>query len=197
MQATDTTRTDGSPSFETVWAALQELAVSQKETDRLIKETAASQKETDRQIKDYNRRFGEFYNRFGEVVEYMIAPNLCEKFSDLGFNFSKLNKTDIKDRENNIFLEIDYFLENSKQAMLIEVRTKLKTEDVRDHIRRLEKMRTYADLHDDKRTFLGAVAGEVMTSYAKEHALKQGLFVVEPSGETFNITSPEGKPKEW
>ena len=58
-------------------------------------------------------------------------------------------------------------------------------------------MRRYADLHGDKRTFLGAVAGVVIADNVKEYALKQGFFVVEPSGETFNIIQPDNKPKEW
>jgi hypothetical protein len=44
---------------------------------------------------------------------------------------------------------------------------------------------------------LGAVAGVAMTSQVKKYALKQGFYVIEPSGETFNIISPSGKPKEW
>ena len=55
----------------------------------------------------------------------------------------------------------------------------------------------YADLHGDKRRFLGAVAGVVMTSNVKKYALKQGFYVIEPSGETFNITPPSCKAKEW
>ena len=81
--------------------------------------------------------------------------------------------------------------------MLVEVKTQLTTEDVKEHIKRIEKIRTYADLHGDKRTFLGAVAGVVMTSNVKRYALKQGFYVIEPSGETFNITPPSGNPKEW
>ena len=81
--------------------------------------------------------------------------------------------------------------------MLVEVKSKLTTEYVKDHIQRLEDMRKYADLRGDKRTFLGAVAGVVITPNAKKYALKQGFFVVEPSGETFNITTPQGQPKEW
>jgi hypothetical protein len=88
-------------------------------------------------------------------------------------------------------------LENGDKAMLVEVKTKPTTEHIQEHIERLEKMRKYADLHDDKRTFLGAVAGVVMTPNVKEYALKQGFFVIEPSGDTFNITSPRGQPKEW
>ncbi|MDR2701434.1 MAG: hypothetical protein LBB72_03275, partial [Spirochaetaceae bacterium] len=59
------------------------------------------------------------------------------------------------------------------------------------------KMRVYADLHGDKRSFLGAVAGVVMTPTVKKYALGQGFYVIEPSGETFNIIPPQGKPKEW
>jgi hypothetical protein len=191
--------------FEQVWAALMETREQQKETDRQMKETARRQeetslqiKETDRQIKDFNKRFGDFTNRFGEVVEYMIAPNLREKFKEYGLSFPKANSnTDVSDYDNNIFLEIDVMLENGDKAMLVEVKTKLTTEDVKEHVKRLEKMRAYADLHGDKRAFLGAVAGVVMTANVKKYALGQGFYVIEPSGETFNITPPNGKPKEW
>jgi hypothetical protein len=58
-------------------------------------------------------------------------------------------------------------------------------------------MRKYADLRNDKRVFLGAAAGVVMTSNVKDYALKMGLFAIEPSGETLFITTPDNKPKEW
>ena len=175
-------------TFEQVWAALQE-------TDRQIKE---SQQETARQIKDINKRFGEYSNRLGEISEYMIAPNLVEKFNELGFNFQKTSKnTKVSDHQNNIFFEIDHFLENYSKAMLVEVKTKLISDHVNAHIERLEKMRKYADLHGDKRSFLGAVASVVIPDDIKELALGYGLFIIEPSGETFKITSPTGKPKEW
>jgi len=39
------------------------------------------------------------------------------------------------------------------------------------------------------------VAGVVMADNGKEYILKQGFFVIEPSGETF-IIPPDNKPKE-
>ena len=177
---------------------MKETDRQMKETDRQMKETDRQMKETDRQIKDFNKRFGEFTNRFGEVVEYMIAPNLQEKFRELGLNFPRANPNSVvSDVDNQIFLEIDVMLENGDKAILVEIKTKLTTVNVKEHIKRLEKMRTYADLHGDKRSFLGAVAGVVMTVSVKKYALGQGFYVIEPSGETFNITSPQGKPKEW
>jgi hypothetical protein len=44
-------------------------------------------------------------------------------------------------------------LENGDKAMVIEVKTKLAIERINKHVERLEKMRKYADLHGDKRTF--------------------------------------------
>jgi hypothetical protein len=81
--------------------------------------------------------------------------------------------------------------------MLVEVKTKLTLERINKHIERLEKMRLYANLHGDKRAFLGAVAGVVVTDELKDYALDQGFFVIEPVGENFFITPPNGKPKEW
>ena len=194
---------------EEVWAILREVAAGHKETDRLIKESREEQKknaerlerqqeETDRQMKETDKRLGKLGNRMGEVVEYMVAPNLREKFRDLGLNFPTVSQnSDVADYDNKIFLEIDVMLENGDKAMLVEVKTKLTTEHVNSHIERLEKMRKHADLRGDKRIFLGAVAGAVVTANVKEYALRQGFYVIEPSGETFNITPPNGQPKEW
>jgi hypothetical protein len=206
-------------TFEQVWTSIMELKEIQKKTDlqieeaaRIVKENARRQaetdrqmqetdrqmKETDRQMKEYNKRFGEFTNRFGEIVEYMVAPNLREKFRELGLNFPKANPDqDISDTEHNIYLEVDVILENGDKAILVETKTKPVAGDVRDHVKRLEKMRRYADLHGDKRKFLGAIAGVVMTKSIKQNILKQGFFAIEPSGETFNIIPPQGQPREW
>jgi hypothetical protein len=210
MEATQTTNP---PTFESVWALMQENAQGMKELRESQKETARQMEETDRQIKEYNKRFGDFTNRFGEVVEYMIAPNLREKFSEMGLNFLQANSgTRVADYGNSIHFEVDVMLENGDKALLVEIKTKLTTENVQEHIARLEKMRKYADLRGDKRTFLGAVAGVVMAANVKEYALGQGFYVIEPaggepslayarsaegSGETFNITPPNGQPKEW
>ena len=173
----EATQTANPPSFESVWASLQE-------TDRIVKENA--------------RIVGKLGKRMGEVVEYMVVLSLREKFRELGYDFPQTHQnSDVSDRTNNIFLEIDVKLENGDKVMLVEVKTKPTTRDVQDHIRRLKKMRKFADLHGDRRTFLGAVAGAVMTNNVKEYVLKQGFFAIEPSGETFNIIPPDNEPKEW
>ena len=181
------------PSFETVWAALQEVAERQKETDRIVKETAQQMKETDKKI-------GNLGDRFGEMVEYMVMPSLVGKFRELGFVFTKAYPhTKIKDEKNNIITEVDITLENGDKVMIVEVKSKPITKDIKEHIKRMEKVKAHANLHNDNRIYLGAIAGMVMNDIEKIYALKNGFYVIEPSGEEFVIIVPEGiySPREW
>ena len=105
----ESTQTANPPSFETVWVILQEvgkkqeeLAESQKETDRQMKESAAR---LDRQMQETDRRLdkqlGKLDNRMGKIIEYMVAPNLREKFRELGLNFPQVNqKSNVADSDN-------------------------------------------------------------------------------------------------
>jgi hypothetical protein len=197
------------PSFESVWAILQEtdrivkenaqgmkeLRESQKETDRIVKENALQMKESKA---NFNERLGNYINLFGDFTEYMMAPKLREKFEDFGLFFPKTSRNvSVKDKNKNVILETDAMLENGDKAMLVEIKTQLTVERVNKHIERLEKMRKHADLYDDKRTFLGAVAGVVVDDEVRDYALNKGFYLIEPAGEELNITPPNGKPKEW
>jgi hypothetical protein len=203
------TQTTNPPTFESVWAALMEDREHLKETAQIIKEVGEKQKETalqlektDRMLKRHaksaNKSIGALTNLYGDLTEGMVAPKICDKFNEFGFSFLRANTRDrINDKNNDISLEVDIMLENSDKAMLIEVKTRLTEERIDKHIFRLEKMRKYADLHGDKRIFLGAVAGIVVTDEIRNYALSKGFYFIEYAGETFYITSPKDKPKEW
>jgi hypothetical protein len=171
----------------------QEIREQMKETDRRIKETAKQMKETDKKV-------GELTNRFGDMVEHMVVPNLLAKFKELEFTFEVATRDyKIADEKNRIFVEVDAFLQNGDKVMIVEIKATPTTKDVSDHIARMEKLRKYADLHRDSRKYLGAIAGVVTSDSVKNNALKNGFFVVVPSGDTFNIIRPEGKyhVREW
>ncbi|MDR0599759.1 MAG: hypothetical protein LBG84_06735 [Treponema sp.] len=122
------------------------------------------------------------------------------KFRELGFEFTKAGPNiEIVDRRHDIILEVDAFLENGDKVMAVEVKTKPSIDDINGHGERMEKLRAYADLHDDRRAYLGAVAGVVFSESEKIYALKKGFYVIEPSGDTFNIIEPKGayKVRKW
>jgi len=201
-----TTQPTNPPTFESVWAALMENREQLKETAQIVKENAESLKETERLMKEdsqrlkeeLNTKIGALTNLFGDMTEAMVAPKICKKFEEFGLYFPKANPNSrLDDWVNKISFEVDIMLENGEKAMLIEAKTKLTKERIDKHILRLEKMRKYADLLSDKRTFLGAVAGIVATDEIRAYALSKGLYFIEYAGETFYITPPKDKPKEW
>jgi hypothetical protein len=90
-------------------------------------------------------------------------------------------------------------IENGVYVMAVEVKTDLSTEDVNEHIERMDIVRKYADEHEDKRKYLGAVAGGIVSESARKYARRKGFFVLEQTGDTVKIaeTPKEWKPREW
>jgi hypothetical protein len=204
MGTVQTTRTDGShkPSIDSIMAKLDMIAQYQIETDRLLKENAIQMKENERSFKEssalINKKIGSLTNLFGDFTLGMVAPKLREKFSYIGLVFPRASLSYVvADKINEIFFEVDIMLENGDKGMLVEVKTKLTKERINKHIERLEKMRKYANIHGDKRTFLGAVAGFAIEEEERKLASEEGLYLIEPDGENFNITPPANEPKEW
>jgi hypothetical protein len=179
-------------TFEKVWAMFQE-------TDRKFQQTDRKFKETDRKFQETDRKISKLGSRIGDLVEELIVPNILEKFSRLGYVCGKV-APDVRDSDpqGRIVAEVDILLENGDTALAVEVKTTLTDNDVRDHVARMEKLRRYADEHQDRRKFLGAVAGAIATEEVKAFAVKNGFFVLEQSGDTVRISVPKNfKPREW
>ena len=178
---------------------IQETALQMKETDRKMQETDRKMQETALQMKETDRKISKLGSRIGDLVEELIVPNILEKFNKLGYVFGKVApNVRYRDSQGVYIAEVDILLENGDAALAVEVKTTLTDSDVRDHLRRMEKLRRYADEHQDKRKLLGAVAGAIAPEEVKALAVKSGFFVLEQSGDTVKISVPEGfKPREW
>jgi hypothetical protein len=62
----------------------------------------------------------------------------------------------------------------------------------------MDILRAYADEHDDRRVWLGAVGGAVVATDARAVALKSGFYFIEQSGDTVMVSVPKDfKPREW
>ena len=167
------------------------MAEQQREVDKRLDRMARQQEETQKAL-------GQLSNRLGQIVEHIMAPNLKEKFAAFGYCFSQMAADFyINDARHGIALEIDAFLENGDCAVAVEVKVKPNIDDVNRHIKRMEKLRTYADTRHDRRQFYGAIAGTVITQMVKEYVLDQGLYLIEPSGEDVVVVPPHGLPKAW
>jgi predicted AAA+ superfamily ATPase len=171
-----------------------------EEARKQMEEIREQMKETDRITKENAKLIGNLGGRLGDMVEHLVAPNLKEKFRELGVVFEKTTRnSEFTDAKNNFIAEVDITLENGENVMLVEVKSKLTIEDIAEHIERIGKVRAHADLHGDRRKFLGAVAGMGLTENERTFAFKSGFYVIEPAGETFAIRKPEGiySIREW
>ncbi|MDR1638035.1 MAG: hypothetical protein LBR93_11955 [Treponema sp.] len=210
-------------TLDDVWATINEIGKAHKETEAAIKETQAALKETqaalkkahaeteaaiketqkahaetEAALKETQRIVGDLGNKFGDEAEHTLIPGLPEKFKQFGFDFGAISRNrKIKNEKHNIHAEIDAFLENGTQAMAVEVKAKLQKADVDNHIRRMEKLRSYADLHGDGREYFGAMAATVVNEGEREYALERGFYVIEPSGEDVKVSEPDSAPRVW
>ncbi|MDR0312000.1 MAG: hypothetical protein LBI14_00215 [Treponema sp.] len=199
-------------TFEKVWATIQEndrrYQKQREENDRRYKEQQEEknreyqkQREAlEKQMKETDRRIGELGNRFGELAEHLVAPSIMEKFNELNFRFDKraenIELHEVGDAK--AYAEIDILLENRDIAIAVEVKAKPTQKDVDKHIKRIEILRCFADNHNDKRKYRGAMAGAIMTKAVREYVIKKGMYAIEQSGDTVYINVPVGfKPHEW
>ncbi|MDR1637274.1 MAG: hypothetical protein LBR93_08035 [Treponema sp.] len=179
-------------------AAIKETQKAHAETEAALKETQKAHAETEAALKETQRIVGDLGNKFGDEAEHTLIPGLPEKFKQFGFDFGAISRNrKIKNEKHNIHAEIDAFLENGTQAMAVEVKAKLQKGDVDNHIRRMEKLRRYADLYGDVREYFGAMAATVVNEGEREYALERGFYVIEPSGEDVKVSEPDSAPRAW
>jgi myosin heavy subunit len=178
----------------------QQLAKQMRETDQRL---AKQMQETDQRLEKrgiyLDRQLGKLGLRLGDVVEHIMSPKLHEKFAALNFRFSRSSRNvEIRGQNGRNLTEVDVLLENGDYVIAVEVKTRPSSSDIKDHIKRMEILRKVADEHNDKRKYSGAVAGAVVTPQVSAYALKNGFYVIVPSGETVSIEAPEGfNPRVW
>jgi len=172
-----------------------------RETDRLIaqmsQETDRKFKEAAEQMKETGRKIAALGSRIGEIIENMIGGDIVGQFQALNIAIKSHSRDKtFGTRGTSESGQVDVFLENGDVVILIEVKTKLTDDDVREHIERMKKYRLYGE---DRRRIRGAVAGAVVSDDVIKFAHRQGLYVIVQSGEAVEIiASPEGfVAKEW
>ena len=156
------------------------------------------QEETSRLIDRIARENAKLGDRLGELVQAMVEGGIKRIFNNLGYEFDVINpKHNFGNKALNVYGEIDILLENGDFALLVEVKTNLSVDDVKKHKKKLKDFRLVADAKNDKRQFIAAVGGGVVKKNVQEFALKQGMFVVQQSGENVEVFAPKGKPRIW
>ncbi len=188
--------------FEETKQILKELALQSKETDRKFQETDRKFQETerlmDKRSKEIDKKIGKLGGRIGDFVEGVIAPGIEQLFQERGIEVTSTSRR-VKKKNKSIGLEmeIDLLVTNGDCCVLVEVKSSLSVDDVKEHLERMKKFKPLFPEHKDKKIY-GAVAGMVIEEGADKYAWRKGFFVIAQKGDLAIILNDyKFKPHIW
>ena len=201
-----------------VWKLLAELVEAQKETERCFQETERRFQETervlkeqsleterilkeqslktDRQITRLSQEIGNLGGKWGRFVENMVAPACETLFLNRQIPVHQVSQR-VRKRLDGKTLEIDVLVTNENHVLVVEVKSSLSVDDVKELIKNLTEFRQFFPEYNHKQLY-GAVAGIEIEEGADKYAYRQGLFVLAQRGENVAILNDtDFQPKTW
>ena len=149
--------------------------------------------------KELNKKFSDLGITMGDVTEYTFNPDIVmQQFNELDYKLGvSARNYKIKDANKQIIAEIDIFLQNGDSVIFVEIKTKLQEKHIDEHVELIKNVRQRNIFQGKK--IIGAAAGAVIPDNVKAYALKQGIYVIEQTGDTIRIETQDNKfkPQKW
>ena len=162
-------------SVAEIWKLFKE---TDARLDKLFQETQAQFKETDQKL---NRLEGLFGSQWGKMMEALVEPAALRLFQERGIQVNHIfprSKSTLQGRT----LELDLILENESVAIVIEVKSRLKVDDVNSFLADMAEFFHFFPRYRTYHIYAG-VAGLDIAKNVDRYAYRQGLFVLSFTGE--------------
>ena len=164
------------PTFETVWASLQE-------TDRLLKESSAN---FDRRMKKMEETIGSWANNHGMFAEeYFLNSFENGKQNFFGERFDRIEDR-VKGIKKGFGDEYDILLINGRSIGIVEVKFKAHVNDIPKVLRKAETFRINFPEYVNHRVYLG-LATMAFYSELEQECINEGIAVIKQVGDTVVI----------
>ncbi len=187
---TEQNTTDGPLSFEKVWLMFQETDKKFQETDRLLSEKF---KETDKKLNKLERLFT---SQWGKLVESLVEGDVITILNQRGIDVTDTIKRR-SGRRDGVDYEFDIIAINGTEIVIVEVKTTLRPEDIRDFVDKLKQAKKWMPEYSEKKVY-GAVAFISEDAGTAAMAEKNGLFVIRATGDSARIVNGNTFiPKSW
>ena len=186
---------------------IKELVISQKETEKLFKETDLQFKETDRRFKETDRQFKDtdrkinktihlFESQWGKFVESLVNGNLIYILRSKGIDVHDTTQRR-KGEHNGRQFEFDIIAKNGSEIVIVEVKSTLNVQAVKDFLDELSLVRGWLEEYKDFKLY-GAVAFLTADEESPLFSERQGLFVIKATGDSAILVNKDDfRPKEW
>ena len=172
-----------------------------EQVDRVTANTAVTIDKLGEKVDRVTANVGGLNVSMGELIETLFGPHIGEKFDVYQYNLKRIFKrVPIYDDTSRQRGEIDLLLSNTTICMALEVKRWLDNKtQIDEHVQRMKLIRQYPPAETKGKKLLGAMAGAVVTSEAREYAEESGFFVLELTGDDVCLLEPPEyfQPKEW
>jgi len=182
---------------EAILVMTDRMARAREETREEIKEMARVHRETDRAIKESLKKLhdniwdgvGGLRNSICHIVEMVLLPGLPPKMNALGHVFTQTSyRHEFWRADGSALAEIDLYLENGNEVMVVEVKTLFNEKGVDALLERVQKLRDNEKLAGVAgKTIYAAAAGVNFTKEARRMITEKGIYLVEVDQENKNV----------
>ncbi len=204
-------------TFEKVWLAIQENdrkfekwrreAEEQREEERKAseelreKERKASEKLREKERKEDAKRILDleklFTTQWGKLMETLVEGDLINILKDKGFDVSETATRQKGRRKDGGTFEFDIIAFNGNDVVIVEVKTTLRLDDVKEFIYKLNHIKEWSPRYTENR-IIGAMAWLTAESNAETMAEKRGFYNIRATGNSAFITNADNfQPKIW
>lgn len=163
------------------------------ETKQIIQDTALQSKETERQFqkmsKETDKKLRKLENLFngqwGRLMESLVEGDLVPLLRSRGIHVKDTSRRRTGKYQGYDF-EIDIIAHDGDKIVLVEVKTTLTPEHVRNFLNKLDVVQSVFSDYQDKTIYAG-VAYLRAESEAQTMAMRQGLFAIKATGKSAYI----------
>ncbi len=180
------------PTLEEVWRLFKETDRKFQETDRQMQETDRRMQETDRQLKETDLKLNKleklFTSQWGKLIESLVEGTLVKIFNERGFPVGHTFSRAKGSYQGNPW-EVDIIVKNGDAVIIVEVKTTLRPDDVKDFLDKLPHIKHWIREYSDNKVY-GAMAYLNADAGAEKMAQNKGLFVIKATGDSAYLENP-------
>nr|VFJ88796.1 MAG: hypothetical protein BECKLFY1418B_GA0070995_101215 [Candidatus Kentron sp. LFY]VFJ90114.1 MAG: hypothetical protein BECKLFY1418A_GA0070994_101016 [Candidatus Kentron sp. LFY] len=193
MQETDLKMQETSRLVKETTEQMRETDHKMQETDRFIKETAEQMRETDRRLKKAEELFT---TQWGRLIESLVSGSLIGIFNRKGIPVDDIS-TRVRGSRQGHSYEFDIIAHNGREIIIVEVKTTLRPDDVREFMGKLDNAKTWMPRYQDS-VIYGAMAWLQTNAGAERMAENRGLFSIRAVGDSASLTNDaDFKPRAF
>ena len=179
--------------YERLQKGLEELKEGDK---RLQKGHERVQHNIDKMSKEITRLRNLFESQWSRLIEALVGGKLVELLKERGIDVNRIT-TNYEGNYQNRQYEFDILALNGSEVVVVEVKSRLQVQDVKELLDELKQFKTWVPEYRDKKIY-GAVAYLRVDEDAIKYAENQGLFVIKAVGDSASmINGSDFQPRIW